>query len=146
MKFTQIGKPFIALFFLMGAVINWSVLSNADSLSLLQIIFFNAAPVVIFLLLYKLEVSVTHTTIIIAFGIGLIRKRIKLKDIQEAKLSKDMASEVLRLRQTSDYTLYSVGEMDAVVLILNDRTSYVRIGCDTPLLLVNCINSKISKY
>ncbi|NBW33971.1 MAG: hypothetical protein EBR30_02840 [Cytophagia bacterium] len=145
MKFTQLGKPFIAFFFLMEAVINWSVLRNADSLSVAQIICFNIIPLVIFLFLYKLDARVTDTTIVITFGIGLIKRRIKLTDIQEAKLLKDMTSEGLRLRQTADYTLYTVGGMDTVVLILNDKISYVRIGCDAPQLLVNYINSKILK-
>lgn len=145
MKFNQIGKPFIAFFFLTEAVINWSVLSNVDSLSEVQIICFNTIPLMIFLFLYKLDARVTDTTIVITFGIGLIRRRIKLMDIQEAKLSKDMNSEGLCLRQTADYTLYTVGGMDAVVLILKDKISYVRIGCDTPQLLVNYINSKILK-
>ncbi len=85
------------------------------------------------------------TTVSIIFGIGLIRKHIKLSDIQEAKLSKDIVLENVRLKQTADYTLYTVGGMDSVALILNDKISYVRIGCDTPQLLVNYINGKILK-
>jgi hypothetical protein len=145
MKFTQIGKPFIIFFFVMEVVINLLLRGSLDSPSIAKIILFNAIPLMMIVSFYKLGVRVTDTTIIITFGIGLIRKRIQLTDIQEAKLSKDMVSESARLRQKSDYSLYMVGEMNPVVLIMNDKISYVRLGCDTPQLLVNYINSKISK-
>jgi hypothetical protein len=142
MKFTQIGRPIIMLCIIVEIILIGFIMLYAGRLSREHMVIFNTFLLMLILFFYKLEVKVTDTYVRIVFGIGLIRKTIPIHSLKEARPAKSAAA---GSGQISKYMLYSLGGVDCVEILFNDKLRLIRIGCDDPLLLSDFINSKIQK-
>src|SRR5690606_1203315 len=90
------------------------------------------------LLFATLTVRVTEDAIAIAFGLGIVRKRFALADVQDARAVRNRWWYGWGIRRIPGGWLYNVAGLDAVELRLaSGRT--VRIGTDEPERLLAAI-------
>ena len=93
-------------------------------------------------LFHALTVSVSCDTIVLRFGIGLIRKRFAVADIQKAVLVRNHWYYGWGIKLTPHGWLYNVSGFDAVEIQLSSGRKY-RIGTDEPDELCSAIEMVI---
>ncbi len=89
-------------------------------------------------LFYSLHVDVGAGTLECRFGIGLIRKRIRLADIQEVRAVTNPWIAGWGIRWMPGYWMWNVSGLRAVELTFRDGSRF-RIGTDEPEVLVKAI-------
>jgi hypothetical protein len=104
--------------------------SNFPSLLLVALVLFGILLLSL-ILFYKLTVIVDDHNIQIIFGIGLIKKRFNLKDINSCRSVKNRWYYGLGIRLTPHGWLYSVSGLRAVEILMKDGKKY-RIGTNDP--------------
>ncbi|GCC52303.1 hypothetical protein SanaruYs_25390 [Chryseotalea sanaruensis] len=142
MKFTQIGRPIIMVCIIVEMTLIGFMLFYAEKPSHELMFGFSTFLLVFLIFFYKLEVKVSDTKLVIAFGIGLIRKTIPIHSLQEARPAK---SSVAGSGQISNYMLYSLGGVDCVEILFKDKLKSIRVGSDAPTQLSDFLNSRIQK-
>jgi hypothetical protein len=92
-------------------------------------------------LFYSLNVEVGDNVLICRFGIGFIRRRIPLSDIQEVRAVKNPWFVGWGIRwMPGQYWLWNVSGLRAVELLLKNGSRF-RIGTDEPEALVQAIQA-----
>jgi len=92
----------------------------------------------IVLLFGALTVDVDHEAVRLRFGVGLIRKRIPLRDVQAWREVRNPWYCGWGIRMMPDGMLWNVSGLDAVALVLADGKRF-RIGTDEPAELAAAI-------
>ena len=80
------------------------------------------------LLFYGLKITVTDDLIQLKYGIGWIRKTIKLEDIKSVELVSNPWYYGLGIRVIPNGMLYNVHGLEAVELTFNNKSRVIRIG------------------
>ena len=140
-KRTQIGYlmlAFIAIGILL--VLNYFYLSGNTNPFLLIIL---AALAVSLLLFSILTVKVDGEEVSVRFGVGLIRKRFPLSEIESHSAVRNPWYYGWGLRRTPIGWLYNVSGLEAVEITLKDGRK-VRIGTDDPTGLDAAIGAALS--
>lgn len=140
-KRTQIGYlmlAFIAIGILL--VLNYFYLSDKTNPFLLIIL---AALAVSLLLFSILTVEVDGEEVSVRFGVGLIRKRFPLSEIESHSAVRNPWYYGWGLRRTPIGWLYNVSGLEAVEITLKDGRK-VRIGTDDPAGLDAAIGAALS--
>lgn len=96
-----------------------------------------AIPLALF---HSLTVRVSRDDIALAFGIGLIRKRFNINDIQIATTATNRWYNGWGIRKISGGWLYNVSGWDAIEIKLKNGRRY-RIGTDQPQELLAAIEA-----
>lgn len=91
-----------------------------------------------------LTVDIGNDTVEIRFGIGLIRKKFALKDIDSCQVVKNPWYYGWGIRLTPQGWLYNVSGLSAVEINLRDGKKY-RLGTDMPQDLAQAIQVAIGK-
>ena len=84
--------------------------------------------IVVCLLFYGLTTKITSETITVSFGIGLIRKRIRLKRVNSVHTVKSPWYYGWGIRLIPNGILYNISGTDGVELKFNDTKRIIRIG------------------
>lgn len=140
-KRTQIGYlmlAFIAIGILL--VLNYFYLSGKTNPFLLIIL---AALAVSLLLFSILTVEVDGEEVSVRFGVGLIRKRFPLSEIESHSAVRNPWYYGWGLRRTPIGWLYNVSGLEAVEITMKDGRK-VRIGTDDPAGLDAAIGAALS--
>lgn len=90
---------------------------------------------------FRLKTVINNEYITISFGLGLIRKKIKLESIASVEILKTSIFFGWGIRIMNDGTLYNVSGRDAVKIKFKDGTA-VAIGTNDVKNLMNSINEK----
>ena len=90
----------------------------------------------------SLTVKVSPTYISLKFGIGIIRKRFAIVDVQNAAIVRNRWYYGWGIRLTPHGWLYNVSGLDAVEIQLRNGRKY-RIGTAEPIALLSAIESAI---
>jgi hypothetical protein len=91
------------------------------------------------LLLWSLTVEVTSDHLHVRFGVGVIRKTIRIEDILDAQIVRNPWYYGWGIRLTPRGWLYNVSGFDAVELELQNNRRF-RIGTDEPQQLLKAVN------
>jgi len=113
------------------------VLSNVVSL----IVF--AVMLIVLVLFYCLRVIIDDDYLRISFGIGLIRFRFKLNEIDAHSIVKNKWWYGWGIRLGPDGWLYNIGGLDAILVKLGDGRS-VRIGTNAPDELNRALQQRLA--
>lgn len=118
---------------------------NSNIRSALPMLGTSGVLVVCAFLFDSLTVKVSRTCISLKFGIGLIRKRFALVDVQNATIVRNPWYYGWGIRLTPRGWLYNVSGLDAVeIQFRNGRKC--RIGTDEPLELLAAVESSLSEH
>lgn len=99
--------------------------------------------ILVCLLFYGLTTKVTAEAIIVSFGIGLIRKRIKLQRVKTVVTVKSPWYYGWGIRIIPNGTLYNISGTDGVELTFNDTDRIIRIGTKDSLTLKKEIEKRL---
>ncbi|QMU28068.1 hypothetical protein [Adhaeribacter radiodurans] len=99
--------------------------------------------VLVCLLFFGLTTTITSDLIVVSFGIGLIKKKIKLKRIMAVDIVQSPWYYGWGIRLIPNGTLYNMSGTDGVELKFNDSDQIIRIGTRNPLLLKNEIEKRM---
>jgi hypothetical protein len=91
-------------------------------------------------LFYSLAVEISHDNLTISFGIGIIRKRFKIRDVVNAYPVRNRWYYGWGIRMTPHGWLFNVSGLDAVEIEMSSGKRY-RIGTDQPMELAQAINA-----
>jgi hypothetical protein len=97
------------------------------------------------LLTYGLTTKVTSDAILISYGIGLIRKRIKLKHIEAVKTITSPWYYGWGIRLIPNGMLYNITGTGGVELKFNDSSRIIRIGSPDPSTLKKEIEARLKR-
>ena len=92
------------------------------------IIIANVAFISIYLLFYGMKTKITQETIIVSFGIGLIKKKIKMSRITSIKDTHNNYLYGWGIRFIPNGMLYNISGSEAVELKFNDSEKVFRVG------------------
>ncbi len=93
---------------------------------------------VLVLLFGWLTVEINEESLVCRFGIGLIRKRFALRDIEEARTVRNRRYYGWGIRWTPHGWLFNAAGLDAIEIKMSNEKSY-RIGTDQPAELLRAI-------
>lgn len=88
--------------------------------------------ILIYLTFYGLTTEITNDTIILSFGVGLIRKRIKLDNVAGVRTASSPWYYGVGIRMIPGGMLYNIRFNDAVELQLKNSGRIIQIGTDDP--------------
>jgi len=107
--------------------------------------FLTCGLLIVFILLFSsLTVSVTDDYIEVAFGTGLIRKKINVDDVIECAQVRNRWWYGFGIKAIRKGWLFNVSGLDAVELTMRNGKVY-RIGTDQPQILHEFIRDKLSQ-
>ncbi|AUD04418.1 hypothetical protein [Spirosoma pollinicola] len=135
MKASQIGISTLLILAIVALLVVW--LNTTDTKTALIVLG------LILVLFYKLDVQVTDQDVTLKFGIGLIRRKIPLDQITNAKAVKNSVWSGWGIRVGPSFTLYNVSGFSAIELTLRGKKRKVRIGTTVPEKLSQYINQKV---
>ncbi len=132
MKYTerQISSVIIATLF---GVIVLSFVSYIDNwgdnpIDLPGLLILSFVLVVSLLLFFQMNTSIDNEQIRISFGIGLIRKRIAIRNIEKVTTVRNKWYCGFGIRMLKNGWLYNIKGLDAVELKMRNSNSIIRIG------------------
>jgi hypothetical protein len=138
MKRTQTGWVFIAVIPLI--IITTQLIIPPSEMLLLPYIIL----ALILVLFYSLTITVDNEYVRFLFGIGLIKGKYRLEDIESCKsISYFPLGWGIRYRPGA--ILYNVSGNKAIELVIKGKTRKVWIGTNVPDELSEFINSKLSR-
>ncbi len=135
MKASQFGISTLLVLAIVALLVFW--LNTTDTKTALVILG------LILVLFYKLDVQITDQDVTFSFGIGLIRRKIPLNQILDAKVVKNSIWSGWGIRVGPSFTLYNVSGFKAIELTLKGKKRKVRIGTTVPEKLSQYINQKV---
>lgn len=103
-----------------------------------------AILIIILVLFFALTVEVNNNTIIIMFGFGILRRSLKIKDINNVQTVRNYWHHGWGIRFLPNGEFYSVSGFDAVEIELHNKAKY-RIGTDDPQGLLMAIREETFK-
>ncbi len=95
------------------------------------------------LLFFQMQTIVDNDCIKIFFGIGLIRKKINIKNIKHFEPVRNKWFYGWGIRMLKNGWLYNIKGLKAVELKFNDKKSVLRIGTKNPEKLISAIEQSI---
>lgn len=99
---------------------------------------------IIFLLMYKLNITVSDEAVAFKFGVGLFGKSYKLSEIRSCKPVSYSWLWGYGIRWLPNGWLYNVSGTQAIELEFYNRSGIVRIGTDQPEEVAREINARIA--
>ena len=126
---TQFGTVIIVAFciVLAGTMLILAAMPEGSSRAPL---FFTAGTLAALWLLFGwLRVYITDRTLVVSFGVGLVKRRIPLDSIAESEVVRNKWWWGFGMRSTSTGWMYNVSGLDAVLLHLDDDKTF-RVGTD----------------
>lgn len=127
--------------FLVGAML--AAASDPKMMSVLLVL--ALVMFLVMLLFHSLTVEVARDYLAIRFGVGLIRKRWPLKDIDSVEIVRNRWWYGWGIRLTPHGWLFNVSGSDAVQVRLKNGKQ-VRIGTDEPRKLRGAIESSLQRF
>ena len=106
---------------------------------IISVVFF----LIVFLLFFKLTISVNDKFIVIYFGVGLIRKKVDLSDVKEVKRVKTNWYNGWGIRKIKNGMLYNIQGFHAIELSFKSKKSILQIGTSSSSDLDKEIRNKI---
>jgi hypothetical protein len=135
-KHTQFGTltvsllvAIIILLALLGFFVEW----HAVSIGVLLIL------IVCVALFYSLTVEISNEHLKIHFGVGIIKKKFEIKDIEKAYPVRNCWYYGWGIRLIQNGWLYNVSGLDAIEIVMSSGKRY-RIGTDQPNELAQAVN------
>jgi len=119
----------IVLLALLGFIVGWHTVTIGVLLTLLVCV----------ALFYSLTVEISNDHLGIHFGVGMIKKRFEIKDIEKAYPVRNRWHYGPGIRLTPHGWLYNVSGLDAVEIVMSSGKRY-RIGTDQPNELAQAVN------
>lgn len=104
-----------------------------------------ASFVLLGVLFYRLKTEIAEDSIIISFGIGLIKKRIALSSITSAKVVRNHWMFGWGIRFIGKGWMWNIWGLNAVELNLKGKKSVFRIGSQRPQELCDFINKRLNR-
>lgn len=135
MRHSQIGWPFILILIPLVAIVSY-MKWNSSELSFLW-----GSGLIVLLLFYKLTVIVDDTFVKYSFGIGLIKGKFLIADIESCR-AKSYASLGWGIRYRAGTVIYNVSGNKAIELMVRGKVNNVMIGTDKPNEIADFINEK----
>lgn len=99
----------------------------------------------IILLFFRMRTIVNQNSLLISFGIGLIKRTINIKDISDCKLAINHWDYGFGIRVLNGGVLYNIQSLKGIDLNFVKHKSFVRIGSKRPEELVIAIKAVINK-
>jgi hypothetical protein len=97
----------------------------------------------IYFLFYGLTTKITSDTITVSFGVGLIRKKIQLKNVKSVDTIKSAWYHGWGIRIIPNGTLYNISGNDGVELKFNNTDRVIRIGTKDSVTLKKEIEKRL---
>ena len=102
--------------------------------------------IIIILLFYKLTIRIDNDKIEAIFGIGLLKKSIKLDDIQSIENYKIPWYVGIGIRLTSKGWLWNVSTGNAILIHNKTRSKTFLVGSKEVDKVINIINTQLKNY
>jgi hypothetical protein len=135
-KHTQFGTLTVSvlvaatvLLVLLGFIVGWHPVAVGVSLILL----------ICAALFYSLTVEISNDHLEIRFGVGIIKKRFEIKDIEKAYPVRNRWYYGWGIRWIPHGWLYNVSGLDAIEIVMSSGKRY-RVGTDQPNELAQVVN------
>lgn len=127
---SQIGWMFIGfgLFVILIVFVLFIFQLGNKPIPLLFAVFMLLFFLLFLLLFYRLAVIVTNDFVTIKFGIGVIKKRVLIKDIESVTKARSKWYEGWGIRFVKSGTLYNIQGLNTIELNLNNKSGKVLIG------------------
>lgn len=119
----------LVLLVLLGFIIEWHTVTIGVLLTLLVCV----------ALFYSLTVEISNDHLRIHFGVGIIKKRFEIKDIEKAYPVRNRWYYGWGIRLLPHGWLYNVSGLDAIEIVMSSGKRY-RIGTDQPNELAQAVN------
>jgi hypothetical protein len=103
----------------------------------------NGTFVIIYLLFYGMKTTIDDESIRISYGIGLIRKTIKLVNVKTVSVISSPWYYGWGIRLIPNGMMYNISGSAGVELTFKDTSRVIRIGSASAPVLENTINGKI---
>ena len=141
---TQYGKAIISLIlvFLLFVIIFYDKLKSSDPAGEIVALSTILVLVLVALLFYRLKVEINDSAITLTFGVGIIKKRIELSQIQSIEAVKNKFWYGWGIRLTPHGWLWNIAGYDAVELTYKQSKRKFRIGCEDSAELKAAIDLK----
>ena len=116
-NFKVINLIFISLMLIITVLFVFEMGSTGKTLDLNAYVFFELICLAVLLLFYKMVIRIKRKTIIISFGVGLIKKKILIQEIKKETIIKKRISGFngLGIRNTPDGLLFNTSSGEAIV-------------------------------
>jgi hypothetical protein len=99
--------------------------------------------IVCLLIFFKLTITIDDTHLTFILGIGLVRKRYPLSDIESCTSVRNSPLWGMGIHMNSSGWLYNVSGKHAIELSFKSRKPKIRIGTDKPDEVAHAVNEKI---
>jgi len=119
----------IVLLALLGFIVEWHTITIGVLLTLLVCV----------ALFYSLTVEISNNHLGIHFGVGIVKKRFEIKDIEKAYPVRNRWYYGWGIRLIPHGWLYNVSGLDAIEIVMSSGKRY-RIGTDQPNELAQAVN------
>ncbi|MFN8239397.1 MAG: hypothetical protein U0X39_01440 [Bacteroidales bacterium] len=96
------------------------------------------------LIFYKITILITDTHFIFSMGIGLVRKKIPLSEIEGCLPVRNPVFWGIGIRLTPSGWLYNVSGLKAVELSFRNKNSKIRVGINVPEDVAREVNQRIN--
>jgi hypothetical protein len=145
-KFTQFGTFTVAVLLpLMVFIFSLLIFSAETDLTFVAVMSSLILILIICLLIfYKLTIYIDDSNVAFSLGVGLIRKKYPLSQIEYCKPVKNSALYGIGIRLTPEGWLYNVSGLYAIELGFKNRKK-IRIGTDKPEEVAQVINKLLNK-
>jgi hypothetical protein len=117
--------------FILVVIVLAVFLGEGDPTAMWVMLMVSGILLVALALFHSLTVEIRHGRLRIRFGVGLIRKTIAVKDIEQVETARNRWWYGWGIRLTPHGWLFNVSGLDAVQVRLRNGRSY-RIGTDEP--------------
>ena len=110
---------------------------SSSGLLIISIIF-----IIVLLLFFQMKTSVDSNTIQISYGIGLIKKTIRINEIESVIIVRNKWYYGIGIRMLKNGWLYNIQGLNAIELKMKNSKSIVRIGTANSKILKKKLNIK----
>ena len=125
----------IVLLALLGFIVEWHTITIVVLLTLLVCV----------ALFYSLTVEISNNHLGIYFGVGIVKKRFEIKDIEKVYPVRNRWYYGWGIRLIPHGWLYNVSGLDAIEIVMSSGKRY-RIGTDQPNELAQAVNDARKLY
>ena len=131
--------------FILVVIVLAVILGDGDPTAMWVMLMVSGILLVALALFHSLTVEIRHGRLRIRFGVGLIRKTIAVKEIEQVETARNRWWYGWGIRLTPHGWLFNVSGSDAVQVRL-ESGKQVRIGTDEPEKLQRAIMDAVARY
>lgn len=144
-KFREIqnGAWMVAILIIALLVVTMISKESDNSWSIYFIAMLLAGFVLLGILFYRLKTEISEDSIVLSFGIGLIKKRISLNSISSAKVVRNHWIYGWGIRFIGKGWMWNIWGLNAVELSMKGKKSVFRIGSQKQDELCDFINRRL---